>query len=245
MNFSGIRDWKRVFSVFMIHNMESYQTAKGIYGEAEYRGEYGDYMTTPLGNYDVPDNWPMKPYKRPSGCTLDLPVMYEKPSNPEDEGAGYGFKSAGIKEKNVYFYHSDHLGSTTYITDRDGNATQFVSYKPYGEALVDEHATSFETPWEFNGKEFDSETGLYYYGARYYEASLAAWYGPDLLAEKYPNIGSYVYCAGNPISVTDPDGNDIKIVGDNESCVTFTTDLIDIEVNASSLGIDWGGGSTH
>ena len=50
-----------------------------------------------------------------------------------------------------------------------------------------------------------------------------------------------MYCAGNPISVTDPDGNDIKIVGEDESCVTFTTDLIDIEVNASSLGIDWGG----
>ncbi len=61
----------------------------------------------------------------------------------------------------------------------DGNATQFVSYKPYGEALVDDHATSFDPPWKFNGKELDSETGLYYYGARYYEAELAMWYGVD------------------------------------------------------------------
>ncbi len=132
--------------------------------------------------------------------------MYEKPSNPEDEGAGYGFKSAGIKEKNVYFYHSDHLGSTTYITDMDGKATQFVSYKPYGEALVDEHATSFEMPWKFNGKEFDSETGLYYYGARYYEPALALWYGVDALAEKYPSVGGYVYCVGNPVRLVDVDG---------------------------------------
>ena len=103
-------------------------TAKGIYGEAEYRGEYGDYMTTPLGNYDVPEGWPMKPYKRPYGGTPGPPVMYEKPSNPEDEGAGYGFESAGTREKDVYFYHPDHLGSTSYITDRNGNAAQFISY---------------------------------------------------------------------------------------------------------------------
>ena len=38
----------------------------------------------------------------------------------------------------------DHLGSTSYITDRDDNATQFVYYKLYGEALVDEHNTSYE-----------------------------------------------------------------------------------------------------
>ena len=113
-----------------------------------------------------------------------------------------------IKEKDVFFYHSDHLGSTSYITDRDGNATQFVCYKPYGEALVDEHATSFESPWKFNGKELDAETGLYYYGARYYEPVLAMWYGVDALAEKYPSMGGYVYCAGNPVRLVDPDGND-------------------------------------
>lgn len=183
-------------------------TAKGIYGEAEYRGEYGDYMTAPLGNYDAPEGWPMKPYKRPYGGTPGPPVMYEKPSDPDDEGAGYGFESSGAKEKEVYFYHPDHLGSTSYITDKDGNVTQFVSYKPLGEALVDEHSTSFDTPWKFNGKELDAETGLYYYGARYYEASLAAWYGPDLLAEKYPSIGSYVYCHGNPIRLVDYNGNE-------------------------------------
>ena len=193
-------------------------TAKGVYGEAEYRGEYGDYMTTPLGNYDAPEGWPVKPYKRPYGGTPGPPVMYEKPSNPEDEGAGYGFKIAGTKEKDVYFYHSDHLGSTSYITDRDGNATQFVCYKPYGEALVDEHATSFETPWKFNGKELDSETGLYYYGARYYEPTLAVWYGVDALAEKYPSMGGYVYCAGNPVRYVDPDGNSWYITINEDGC---------------------------
>ena len=161
------------------------------------------YIVLP-GNYDVPTGWPMKPYKRPYGGTPGPPVMYEKPSNPEDEGAGYGY-SNGMqqKERDVFYYHSDHLGSTSYITDRNGNATQFVCYKPYGEALVDEHATSFEQPWKFNGKELDSETGLYYYGARYYEPVLAMWYGVDPLLNYYPEITPYNYCYENPIRYID------------------------------------------
>ena len=186
-------------------------TAKGIYGEAEYSGAYGDYSLEPLGNYDVPSGWPMKPYKRPYGGTPGPPVMYEKPSDPEDEGAGYGYSNdMSQQERDVFYYHSDHLGSTSYITDRDGKASQFVCYKPYGKALVDEHATSFESPWKFNGKELDSETGLYYYGARYYEPVSAMWYGVDALAEKYPNMGGYVYCAGNPVKFVDVDGKKIK-----------------------------------
>ena len=166
-------------------------------------------MTTPLGDHSVPTGWPQDPYKKPYGGTPGAPVMYEKPSDPEDESAGYGYSNAErIQEKNVFFYHSDHLGSTSYITDLQGNATQFVSYKPYGEALVDEHATSFESPWKFNGKELDSETGLYYYGARYYDPVSALWYGVDALSEKYPTVGGYVYCHSNPVMLVDPDGND-------------------------------------
>ena len=144
--------------------------------------------------------------------------MYEKPSNPEDEGAGYGY-SNGMQqqERDVFFYHSDHLGSTSYITDRNGNATQFVSYKPYGESLVDEHATSFEMPWKFNGKELDSETGLYYYGARYYEPVLALWYGVDALAEKNSSQSPYNYCVGNPISFIDPCGTDTFRISDKRN----------------------------
>ena len=126
--------------------------------------------------------------------------MYQKAPDPDDADAGYGYTNAeGIEEKDLFYYHSDHLGSTSYITDRDGNATQFVSYKPYGEALVDEHSTTHEQPWKFNGKELDSETGLYYYGARYHEPVLALWYGVDAQAEKECNDSPYTYCLGNPI----------------------------------------------
>ena len=63
-------------------------------------------------------------------------------------------------------------------------------------------------PYKFNGKELDEETGLYYYGARYMQPVASIWYGVDPLTEKYPNMGAYVYCAGNPIKLIDPTGLD-------------------------------------
>jgi len=64
---------------------------------------------TPLGNYDVPTGWPMKPYKRPHGGTPGPPVMYEKPSDPEDEGAGANYTIA-------FDYHSKAQTSQNGIT---------------------------------------------------------------------------------------------------------------------------------
>ena len=61
-------------------------------------------------------------------------------------------------------------------------------------------------PYLFNGKELDSETGLYYYGARYYDPKVSLWLNVDPLAEKYPNISPYTYVANNPINAIDPDG---------------------------------------
>jgi RHS repeat-associated protein len=127
--------------------------------------------------------------------------------------AGYGFTGNGKPENNQYFYHSDHLGSTSYITDRQGNAEQFIVYMPYGEVLTEEHG-SWESPYRFNGKELDAETGLYYYGARYYEPQTAMWYGVDPMAEKYPNVGGYVYCVGNPVRLIDPDGMEAEEIGE-------------------------------
>ena len=78
---------------------------------------------------------------------------------------------------------------------------------PYGELLVDEHSSSEEMPYKFNGKELDEETGLYYYGARYMQPVASIWYGVDPLTEKYPTVSGYTYCLGNPIKLVDPDGN--------------------------------------
>ena len=66
-------------------------------------------------------------------------------------------------------------------------------------------------PYLFNGKELDSETGLYYYGARYLDSKTSLWLNVDPLAEKYSNISPYAYVANNPIKYIDPDGRRIIV----------------------------------
>ena len=118
-------------------------------------------------------------------------------------------------EGNRYYYHSDHLGSSMLITDESGNVTQQLDYLPYGEVFLEKRKqdpdVDYFTPYKFNGKELDEETGLYYYGARYMNPRLSIWYGTDPLQEKYPNISSYAYCADNPIYYLDPNGDSIQI----------------------------------
>jgi len=94
-------------------------------------------------------------------------------------------------EKLQFYYHSDHLGSTSLITDLDGNVAQHVEYIPFGEVFIEERNAIWNTPYKFNAKELDEETGLYYYGARYYDPRVSLWISADPLQEKYPNISTY------------------------------------------------------
>ena len=110
------------------------------------------------------------------------------------------------KHDNIRLYHADHLGSTTLVTDIDGEITQHVTYIPNGEVFIEERNGVWNTPYLFNAKELDEETGLYYYGARYLDPTHAAWLSVDPLFEKYVGMTPYNYCAGNPVGLVDPDG---------------------------------------
>ncbi|WP_371810411.1 RHS repeat-associated core domain-containing protein [Flavobacterium sp. 28A] len=83
--------------------------------------------------------------------------------------------------------------------------------------LFEEHSSSFSSPYLFNGKELDRETNLSYYGARYLDMKTSLWLNVDLFKEKYPSVGSYIYCLNNPINAKDPDGNDFIYVNQNGS----------------------------
>jgi RHS repeat-associated protein len=107
-----------------------------------------------------------------------------------------------------YYYHSDHLGSTSLITDLDGNVVQHIEYVPFGEVFIEERNNKWNTPYLFNAKELDEETGLYYYGARYYEPRVSVWINPDPLQERHPNMSTYAYVGNNPINAIDPNGMD-------------------------------------
>ena len=67
------------------------------------------------------------------------------------------------------------------------------------------------------GKEKDSETGFSYFGARYYDSDLmTGWLSVDPMADKYPSLSPYAYCAWNPVRLVDPDGEEIWIVNSME-----------------------------
>ena len=183
-------------------------TEKGAYGDPENTGVGYNAVLTELGNHDVPQGWIQTPRPNTTPNTNPgPPVSWNDPSNPDDPQAGYGYIPNDTTKEETFFYHSDHLGSTSYITDDHANITQYDAYLPYGELLVDEHSSSEELPYKFNGKQFDDETGLYYYGARYMNPVTSLWYGVDPLAEKYVATGGYVYTLDNPVRLIDPNGN--------------------------------------
>ena len=185
-------------------------TEKGAYGDPENTGVGYNAVLTELGNHDVPQGWVQTPRPNTTPNTNPgPPISWNDPSNPDDPQAGYGYIPNDTTKEETFFFHSDHLGSTSYITDDKGNITQYDAYLPYGELLVDEHSSSEDLPYKFNGKQFDEETGLYYYGARYLNPMTNLWYGVDPLAEKYPNISSYCYTINNPIRYIDIKGTEV------------------------------------
>ena len=137
-----------------------------------------------------------------------------------------------------YYYHSDHLGSATLISDYKGDEYQRIEYTPYGETWVEKtQNTGLEfLPYKFTAKELDEETGLYYYGARYLDPKYSMWISTDpALGEYIPGAGKataseagslpgmggifstvnlqlYHYAGNNPVKYTDPDGRFLNFV---------------------------------
>ena len=117
-------------------------------------------------------------------------------------------------ETDLYFYHSDlpiaiGMGSSSWITDASGSANQHLQYLPFGEDYIYQRTNSWNVPYTFSGKEKDNETGYSYFGARYYDSDLSIWLSVDPMASKYPSMSAYMYCAGNPVMLVDPDGRDV------------------------------------
>ena len=117
------------------------------------------------------------------------------------------FQEGDTYEKMQFFYHPDHLGSSSYITNLEGEVVQHIEYVPFGEVFIEERNNIWNTPYLFNAKEFDEETGLYYYGARYYDPRVSLWISVDSEKENSPQYSAYAYCLNNPILLLDPDGN--------------------------------------
>ncbi|MBR6064702.1 MAG: RHS repeat-associated core domain-containing protein [Bacteroidales bacterium] len=100
------------------------------------------------------------------------------------------------------------MNPLTGIYPACGNVLGYRYASPDGDAsptIV--HARSFT----FSAKEKDSETGLSYFGSRYYSSDLSIWLSVDPMSDKYPSLSPYVYCADNPVKLVDPEGEEMWI----------------------------------
>jgi RHS repeat-associated protein len=129
-------------------------------------------------------------------------------------------------EKDLYFYHPDHIGSTNFVTDLNGKLYEHLEYFPFGESWVEENSNVQRTPYLFSAKELDEETGLYAFGTRYYDPRTSVWQSADRILDNYLpkgeranelpgmggiynpfNLGVYSYAHLNPVRYNDPDGD--------------------------------------
>jgi RHS repeat-associated protein len=115
----------------------------------------------------------------------------------------------------LFWYHPDYLGNVDLVTERDGKTYEFFTYNPWGEEMHQYNANtfSFSSPYRFNSKEKDPETGLHYYGARYYQSKLSMWLSVDPKAHWYSGHSPYNFSLNNPVMMVDPDGQWVNGAG--------------------------------
>ena len=111
------------------------------------------------------------------------------------------------------YFHPDHLGSTSVLTDSNGVSEQDVAYYPYGETRI--NTGTADVAYKYTGKEQDNSTGLYFYEARYYDPVLGRFISADTLVPSTTDpqaFNRYSYARNNPIIFNDPSGHFFKSI---------------------------------
>ena len=119
-------------------------------------------------------------------------------------GPGIDEPIAVTKGGSTFFYHQDGLGSVTDLTDSAGAAAKSYSYDAYG-TLVEQTGT-VEQPYTYTGREFDAESGLYYYRSRLYDPSTGRFLQKDPIGFLGGDSNFYSYVSNDPIGNADPNG---------------------------------------
>ena len=108
-----------------------------------------------------------------------------------------------------YYYHPDPLGSSNILTDRAGNVVQHYEYATFGQTSYQNNTSAFPVSNRYTGQIADDETGLLYYGGRYYDPQLGRFIQPDPTIPDptdSQSLNRYSYCRNNPLNETDPSG---------------------------------------
>ena len=183
-----------------------------------------------------------------TGCD---PASYNPQKCPELQGGtpvvNHFYDDTTVRPE-TYYYHPDHLGSTSWVTDQNARVHEHVEYFPYGEVWRDPRSDSDGAQVKgqrflFTGKELDEETELVYFGARYYDPVRARWASMDPILGAYlpdgeqgsesslpgmggvyspANLSLLAYAHQSPLVLTDPDGSQTAGVGGGEVGAAMT-----------------------
>ncbi len=119
-------------------------------------------------------------------------------------GPGIDEPLAVEKKKDIYYYHADGLGSITTLTDSKGRVVQKYEYDSFGN--LKNQKNKIKQPYTFTGREWDRETGIYFYRARYYDPKTGTFISRDPLGFGGGDMNLYRYTKSNPVNWTDPSG---------------------------------------
>jgi RHS repeat-associated protein len=149
-----------------------------------------------------------------------------------------GRRVAMSKDTDLRYIHQDHITSTAVMTSANGTQVGSMKYYPYGDRL--ESQGTLSTDRLFTGQRLD-DTGLYYYGARYYDPTIGRFISADSLVQSLDNpqfFNRYAYVLNNPLKYKDPSGRQlVEGIGKllDEYGITPSGGEIAIEINISQI----------
>jgi RHS repeat-associated protein len=170
-------------TVSYVYDSSGRRIQKKVDGVVEVKYVYdGDHV---IAEYDASDNL-LRKYVY--GPCIDEPICLIEATE------GY---------QDTYYYHYDALGSVVALTNGAGTAVQFYDYSVYGQVSASDpnHPNRFM----FTGREFDKDTGLYYYRARYYNPEIGRFLQTDPIGYG-DGMNMYAYCSNGPVGRIDPSG---------------------------------------
>ena len=154
---------------------------------------------------------------------VDEPLRMERPENP--------YRNAKFPVQEFY-YHRDRLGNITEITDFEGTIVQRYVYDAFGKvsifdkdgkAVTPNSANYLKSPYAFTGREYDPETGMYFYRARYYDPDSGRFISEDPIGFAGLDENLYRYALNNSINLIDPLGYRYRVCRRKLKNVPFQT----------------------
>ena len=142
---------------------------------------------------------------------------------------------ARINGSEKRIFHKDHLGSSTAITDMNGNEVEISNYMPFGS--LRSHSGSYVSDYKFTDQELDDSTGLYNYGARMYDPVIGRFVTADTIVQNLSDpqtLNRYSYCRNNPLVYVDPSGHLFGI--DDAVIIAFAATVVKGAAIGAAIG---------